>query len=594
MAITSPTSHFAPLIVAYLVLCTSPTISAINITAILSSFPELSSFSALISTAPSVASNLSSRTSFTLLAVPNSYLAASAEFTRHLSPSSLADLLCYHVLLQFLSWSDLHQIPPSGSLITTLFHTTGRASSNFGSVNITHNPSMNTITVHSPTAFSPSNATVLSLVKTLPYNITIFSINSLLIPCGFDLMTSETSPFLGLDIIKALIDGHDFNIVASMLSASGVVDELEADEVGAGITLFMPTDAAFSNLPSSVNLQSLPAETKAMVLRFHVLHSYYPLSSLESIVNPQQPTLATEAVGAGSYTLNISSVNGSMTINTGIVQGSVVTQTVSDQKPVAIFGVSQVLLPTEIFGKNPMVMTKPINIAQPREISSSSCLVHLLFYANILVIFLVINNKVEMSRKKSMAQNQNAEGSTIHTEDDDLTPGGLNNPGGVASPNGGVPVTALIGGVAAPNEGEPKTAPVELATLAYADGRIVAPLAGRVMVLIEKREKFTGKDFKRNYILNGLVDDLYNVYSNIPSAKELRDSLEKKYKIEDADTKKFVVAKFLDFHMVDDKSVVTQIEEFQIIVHDILAEGMLMCEPLQVVAVIEKLCNTPS
>ncbi|KAF5751459.1 fasciclin-like arabinogalactan protein 4-like [Tripterygium wilfordii] len=369
MAISSPTSHFTftPLVVAFLLLCNSTPILAINITALLSSFPELSSFATLISSAPSVASDLSRRTSITLLAVPNSYLAASADLTRRLSPSSLADLLRYHVLLQFLSWSDLSLIPPSGTLVTTLFQTTGRASSNFGSVNITRNPSTNAVTVRSPAPYSPSNATVLSLVKTLPYNITIFSVNSLLIPYGFDLMASETRPTPAINITKALMDGHDFNVAASMLLASGVLYEFEADEGGAGITMFVPTDAAFADLPSSVNLQSLSAEKKATVLRFHVLHSYYPLGSLESIVNPLQPTLATEAMGAGSYTLNISRVNGSATINTGIVQGSV-TQTVFDQKPVAIFGVSQVLLPIEIYRK---VTTKPINIAQSPEISPS-------------------------------------------------------------------------------------------------------------------------------------------------------------------------------------------------------------------------------
>ena len=40
-----------------------------------------------------------------------------------------------------------------------------------------------------------------------------------------------------------------------------------------------------------------------------------------------------------------------MAINTGIVQ-AVVTQTVIDENPVAIFGVSKVLLPREIFGKD--------------------------------------------------------------------------------------------------------------------------------------------------------------------------------------------------------------------------------------------------
>lgn len=145
-----------------------------------------------------------------------------------------------------------------------------------------------------------------------------------------------------------------------MLTASGVVSEFEADEGGAGITLFVPTDEGFADLPSSVRFQSLPAEKKAMVLRFHVLHSYYPLGSLESIVNPVQPTLATEQNGAGSFTLNISRVNGSVGIDTGIVQASI-TQTVLDQNPVAIFGVSEVLLPREYFGRNPIEANKPSN-----------------------------------------------------------------------------------------------------------------------------------------------------------------------------------------------------------------------------------------
>lgn len=183
-------------------------------------------------------------------------------------------------------------------------------------------------------------------------------------------MASETRPPLGLNITRALIDGHNFNVAASMLSASGVVEEFEADEGGAGITLFVPTDIAFSDLPGTVKLQSLPADKKAVVLKFHVLHSYYPLGSLESIVNPVQPTLATEDMGAGRFTLNISRVNGSVGINTGIVQASV-SQTVFDQNPVAIFGVSEVLLPREIFGNNPMMTAKPRNEivgnAQPPE-----------------------------------------------------------------------------------------------------------------------------------------------------------------------------------------------------------------------------------
>ena len=58
-----------------------------------------------------------------------------------------------------------------------------------------------------------------------------------------------------------------------------------------------------------------------------------------------------------------------------------------------------------------------------------------------------------------------------------------------------------------------------------------------------------------NYILNGLEHTLYNVYSNISTAKELWASLDKKYKIEDAGHKKFMVSMFLDYKMVDYKTI---------------------------------------
>jgi hypothetical protein len=366
MAILIHIPHIAPTRVLYFLLLllllspAPPPVLAVNITALLSSFPELSSFASLVSS--TISSDLDHRTSLTLLAVPN--LSSSDILTRGLSPSSLADVFRYHVLLRYLSWSELHQIPPSGLLVTTLYQTTGRATSNYGSVNITFNPSNGVVSICSPAPYAPSNATVLSLLKTLPYNVTIFTVNSLLVPYNFDLMASETRPPLGLNITKALIDGHNFNVAASMLAASGVVEEFEADERGAGITLFVPTDAAFADLPATVRLQSLPADKKAVVLKFHVLHSYYPLGSLESIVNPVQPTLATEDTGAGRFTLNISRVNGSVAINTGIVQASV-TQTVFDQNPVAIFGVSEVLLPGEIFGKNPTENAKPGTTVMP-------------------------------------------------------------------------------------------------------------------------------------------------------------------------------------------------------------------------------------
>ncbi|KAK5845849.1 hypothetical protein PVK06_002083 [Gossypium arboreum] len=51
----------------------------------------------------------------------------------------------------------------------------------------------------------------------------------------------------------------------------------------------------------------------------------------------------------------------------------------------------------------------------------------------------------------------------------------------------------------------------------------------------------------QNYILNGLLDALDEVYSVKKTTKELWTLLDHKYKAKDARTKKFSIAKFLNF-----------------------------------------------
>ena len=53
--------------------------------------------------------------------------------------------------------------------------------------------------------------------------------------------------------------------------------------------------------------------------------------------------------------------------------------------------------------------------------------------------------------------------------------------------------------------------------------------------------------------------------------------------------KKFIAAKFLDFKMIDSKTVVTQVQELQVIIHDLLAEGLIVNDAFQVAAIVEKL-----
>ena len=95
--------------------------------------------------------------------------------------------------------------------------------------------------------------------------------------------------------------------------------------------------------------------------------------------------------------------------------------------------------------------------------------------------------------------------------------------------------------------------------------------------------------FFRNYILNRLDDTLYDIYSECKTAKNVWELLEKKYKTEDAGAKKFVIGKFLKFEMVDTKTVIKQVEELQVLIHELHAEGCSINEHFQVGAIIEKL-----
>ena len=49
------------------------------------------------------------------------------------------------------------------------------------------------------------------------------------------------------------------------------------------------------------------------------------------------------------------------------------------------------------------------------------------------------------------------------------------------------------------------------------------------------------------------------------------------------------MGRFLDFNIVDSETMVSQVQELQVIIHEIHAKGMVLGESFQVVIVIVKL-----
>lgn len=93
----------------------------------------------------------------------------------------------------------------------------------------------------------------------------------------------------------------------------------------------------------------------------------------------------------------------------------------------------------------------------------------------------------------------------------------------------------------------------------------------------------------KNFILNGLADELYDYYSTCKSARDVWNALKKKYDTEEAGAKKYAVSRYLNYKMTDEKSVETQSHEIQKIAHEIISEGMALDEQFQVAVIIDKL-----
>ena len=51
---------------------------------------------------------------------------------------------------------------------------------------------------------------------------------------------------------------------------------------------------------------------------------------------------------------------------------------------------------------------------------------------------------------------------------------------------------------------------------------------------------------------------------------------------------KFVVGRFLEYKMVNSKTMISQVQEFKFILHEIKAEGMILHENFQVATVMKK------
>ncbi|KAL6005966.1 hypothetical protein ACLOJK_040011 [Asimina triloba] len=138
-----------------------------------------------------------------------------------------------------------------------------------------------------------------------------------------------------------------FQTFLNYLQTTQVLQTLQnqANNTQQGITIFVPTDRAFSSLkkPSLSNLTN--NQLKSLLL-FHALPRYYTLSDFRGLSSP----VATMA--GASYSLNFTDLTGTAHISSGWSNTNV-SSSVHATDPAALYEVDKVLLPEAIFGNPP-------------------------------------------------------------------------------------------------------------------------------------------------------------------------------------------------------------------------------------------------
>ena len=106
----------------------------------------------------------------------------------------------------------------------------------------------------------------------------------------------------------------------------------------------------------------------------------------------------------------------------------------------------------------------------------------------------------------------------------------------------------------------------------------VIPLDEAAKKKLEKNNKLA-----RSCLLNYMSNPLFDLFVNFKFAKIIWTKLEVKYGSDDARKRKYVVGKWLQFQIVDDKPIMEQVHAYE------MNEGMKMCDILQANILIEKI-----
>ncbi|KAH0730635.1 hypothetical protein KY289_001823 [Solanum tuberosum] len=114
--------------------------------------------------------------------------------------------------------------------------------------------------------------------------------------------------------------------------------------------------------------------------------------------------------------------------------------------------------------------------------------------------------------------------------------------------------------------------------------------SSNVMIVDDIAKKKFEKDNRtvRGHLLNPMTNPLFDLFVTYKSSKEIWDSLEKKYGVDDVGKKNYGVGQWIKFQMIDNKPIMEQVHEYENLTADVLNGDMKMCEIFQANVLLEK------
>lgn len=153
------------------------------------------------------------------------------------------------------------------------------------------------------------------------------------------------------NVTKILEKAGQFTVLIRLLKSTKVGDQInqQLNDSNNGLTLFAPTDNAFSSLKSGT-LNALTDQQKVQLIQFHILPNFLSLTNFQTVSNP----VRTQAgdTGPGEFPLNVTTSGNQVNVSSGLVNTTVGGSVYSDNQ-LAVYQVDSVLLPQDIFAPKP-------------------------------------------------------------------------------------------------------------------------------------------------------------------------------------------------------------------------------------------------